>query len=145
MVAQHAPDNAGGVDWGGARRCRFELAPPRNFFYPAVLLLLSEKPRHGYRLIDPLIGLGFGRVDRPTVYRALADLTRDGLLESWNAEPSAGSTRHVYALTDAGRRALDEWMDIVGEEYDRLGDVLQRYALLDHHPRQPLRPASVRA
>jgi PadR family transcriptional regulator, regulatory protein PadR len=127
--------------WNDPPHCRFELAPPRHFVYPAILLLLSEKPRHGYRLIDPLSDLGFGPADRPTVYRALADLERDGLLESWDAEPKAGATRHVYALTEAGRAALDRWMQILADERDRLDAVLDRYALLDQPPRLPSRPS----
>lgn len=127
--------------WNDPPHCRFELAPPRHFAYPAILLLLSEKPRHGYRLIDPLSDLGFGPADRPTVYRALADLERDGLLESWDAEPKAGATRHVYALTEAGRATLDRWMQILGDERDRLHAVLDRYALLDQPPSIPSKPA----
>jgi PadR family transcriptional regulator PadR len=126
--------------WTDPPHCRFELAPPRHFVYPAILLLLSEKPRHGYRLVDPLGSLGFGPPDRPTVYRALADLERDGLLESWDAEPKAGATRHVYALTEAGRAALDRWMQILAGGRDRFDAVLDRYALLDQPARLPSSP-----
>ena len=81
--------------WPGPQS-RFELAPPRRFLLPAVLLLLSEEPGYGYHLAKGLQGLRFGRVDRPSVYRALAQLERDGLVESWaGAQPArpAGSTR----------------------------------------------------
>jgi len=139
-----APDGSGAEGWAEPSHCRFELSPPRHFVYPAILLLLSEKPRHGYRLVDPIMGLGFGPVDRPTVYRALADLERDGLLESWNAEPQAGATRHVYAVTDAGRRALGRWMDVLIAEREELDRVVQRYVLLDHHPRAFPAPAAAR-
>lgn len=107
--------------------CTFEVAAPRHFLYPALLLLLSEEPRHGYRLVDALLRLGFGPVDRASVYRALGDLEADGLLYSWSASPTAGSTRHVYALTDEGVLALDEWMAIVEKERASLAAVLKRY------------------
>jgi DNA-binding PadR family transcriptional regulator len=103
------------------------LSPPRHFLYPAVLLLLAEEPRHGYRLGDALAGLGLGRMDRPSVYRALADLEHDGLARSWDAAPTAGSTRHVYAITPAGEEALEAWMSIVAKERDSLELALQRY------------------
>jgi PadR family transcriptional regulator AphA len=106
--------------------------------YPAILLLLSEKPRHGYRLLDPIAGLGLGGVDRPSVYRALADLERDGLVAKWDAEPKAGATRHVYAVTEAGRQALEHWMGVLATERDELDRVVERYALLSH-PRLPAR------
>jgi DNA-binding PadR family transcriptional regulator len=61
------------------------------------------------------------------VYRALGDLEADGLLYSWSASPTAGSIRHVYALTDEGAFALDEWMETVEKERACLAAVLKRY------------------
>jgi DNA-binding PadR family transcriptional regulator len=109
------------------RCCRFDLAPPRHFLYPAIMLLLAEQPRHGYRLVDALLALGFGPVDRSSVYRSLGELERDGLLDSWSAEPTAGTTRHVYAPTDAGGEALRTWMGVVEKERDCLTTVLKRF------------------
>ena len=105
---------------------------PATSSIPALLLLLAEEPRHGYRLVDALLRLGFGPFDRPSVYRALADLESDGLLRSWSASPTAGSTRHVYALTEDGLTALEAWMTVVDEQRARLAAVLKRYdALLE--------------
>ena len=56
---------------------RFELAPPRRFILPAILLLLSERPGYGYGLVPRLAEFRFGPVDRPAVYRALAQLERE--------------------------------------------------------------------
>ncbi len=111
--------------------CRFEFAPPRHFLYPAILLLLAEQPRHGYRLVDAYLGLGFGPVDRPAVYRALAELQRDGLILSWGEVPTAGSIRHVYDLTPVGRDQLRKWMAVTLEKRDRLTQVLDRYDRLE--------------
>jgi PadR family transcriptional regulator len=147
-MSEQAPGGSPADPWRDPARCHFEVSPPRHFVYPAILLLLSEKPRNGYRLIDPILGFGFGGVDRPTVYRALADLERDGLLESWEAEPKAGATRHVYAVTAAGRLALDHWMGVLAAERNGLDRVMQRYAILDHPQMNPagaavaLRPAA---
>jgi DNA-binding PadR family transcriptional regulator len=114
----------------GPTQCQFSKAPPRHFLYPALLLLLSEEPRHGYRLVDALLRLGFGPFDRPSVYRALADLETDGLLRSWSASPTAGSTRHVYGVTEAGAEALAAWMAVVEEERSSLDAVLKRYEVV---------------
>ncbi len=100
---------------------------PRHFLYPSLLLLLAEEPRHGYRLVDSLLRLGFGPVDRPSVYRALGELEADGLLHSWETSSTAGSPRHVYGVTDAGHRQLDRWMAVVADERDALQGVLKRY------------------
>lgn len=107
--------------------CHFANAAPRHFLYPALLLLLAEEPRHGYRLVDALLRLGFGPFDRPSVYRALAELECDGLLRSWSASSTAGSTRHVYAVTDEGFAVLATWMGVVDEERSSLETVLKRY------------------
>ncbi len=112
---------------GDAPRCRFEVAPPRHFIYPALLLLLAEQPRHGYQLVDSWLRLGFGPVSRPSVYRALGELEADGLLDSWYAEPTAGSARHVYALSGAGRERLDEWAGIIMSERDALVNFVKRF------------------
>ena len=114
---------AGGPD----RRCHFEVSPPRHFLYPSLLLLLAEEPRHGYRLVDSLLRLGLGPIDRPSVYRALAALEGDGLLHSWEAMPDAGATRQVYGVTPAGHVMLARWMAVVGDERDAFEMVLKRY------------------
>jgi poly-beta-hydroxybutyrate-responsive repressor len=108
-------------------QCQFTKSAPRHFLYPALLLLLAEEPRHGYRLVDALLRLGFGPFDRPSVYRALADLEADGLLRSWSASSTAGSTRQVYAVTDDGFDALATWMSVVEDERAALETVLKRY------------------
>lgn len=110
--------------------CQFSKAAPRHILYPALLLLLAEEPRHGYRLVDALLRLGFGPFDRPSVYRALAELEGDGLLHSWSASPTAGSTRHVYAVTESGFEVLAAWMDVVELSRAALEMTLKRYDTL---------------
>ena len=125
----------------GDPRCHFATAAPRHFLYPALLLLLIEEPRHGYRLVDALLRLGFGPFDRPSVYRALADLEKDGHLRSWSASPTAGSTRCVYAVTDDGLDALAAWMAVIDDEQALLAAVLKRYdAVLDTQTVTDVRP-----
>ncbi|MGH9054623.1 MAG: helix-turn-helix transcriptional regulator [Acidimicrobiales bacterium] len=106
---------------------RFELAPPRRFILPAILLLLSERPGYGYGLVPSLQELRFGHVDRPAVYRALGSLERDGFVEAAAQNPTAGPARRVYRVTPLGERVLRAWMGVVKEEHDRLGQVLRRY------------------
>src|ERR1700682_2971716 len=106
---------------------RVGLAPPRRFVLPAILLVLSEQPGHGYSLQKALEQLRFGHVDRPTVYRALAQLESDGLVESWSAAPKAGQARRVYGVTALGERVLRIWMSVIKDERDCLDRVLRRY------------------
>jgi PadR family transcriptional regulator PadR len=106
---------------------RFDLAPPRHFLLPALLLLLAEEPDHGYRLVARARALRFGPVDRPNIYRALSQLEADRLVEVTETA-TAGRERRVYELTDAGRYALRTWMGVVKEDRDSLDRVLRRYA-----------------
>jgi DNA-binding PadR family transcriptional regulator/polyisoprenoid-binding protein YceI len=123
-------DSAATAGWRNGSRSRFDLTPPRHFVLPAILLLLSEEPGYGYHLAQRLTELRFGRVDRPSVYRALAQLESDGLVESAPSEPRPGQPGHerrVYGVTEHGERVLRAWMGVIKEERDRLDNVLRRY------------------
>jgi len=79
--------------------------------YP-FLALLATGPRHGYEL-KQMLEQRFGSVLTPLnagqVYTTLQRLERDGLVRG---EDVPGDTRQkrLYALTEAGRRALREWV-----------------------------------
>jgi PadR family transcriptional regulator len=115
------------VSWQPNRHSRFEVAAPRHFLLPAILLLLAEEPRHGYGLAKGVYALQLGRVDRPSVYRALAQLESDGLIGSSPVEPRPGQSRRVYSLTAQGEQALRLWMGVIKQERDGLDRVLRRY------------------
>jgi DNA-binding PadR family transcriptional regulator len=115
------------VGWQANRHSRFEVAAPRHFLLPAILLLLSEEPRHGYGLAKGVQTLQVGRVDRPSVYRALAQLEGDGLIGSSPDEQRTGQSRRVYSLTEQGEQALRHWMGVIKQERDGLDRVLRRY------------------
>jgi DNA-binding PadR family transcriptional regulator/polyisoprenoid-binding protein YceI len=106
---------------------RFELAPPRRFVLPAILLSLTEQPGYGYGLVPRLKEFHFGHVDRPAVYRALAQLETDGLVEAASENPTAGQARRVYSVTALGERVLRVWMGVIKQEHDYLGQALRRY------------------
>ena len=117
----------GTLPTGDEGASRFELAPPRRFVLPAILLLLSEQPGYGYGLVPRLEEFQFGHIDRPAVYRALAQLETDCLVEARSQSPTAGQSRRVYSLTPMGERVLRVWMGVIKEEHDYLGQVLRRY------------------
>ena len=119
--------NATTVGWQPSRRSRFELAAPRHFLLPAILLLLAEAPQHGYSLAKGVDELRVGHVDRPSVYRALAQLELDGLVGSSPEAPRAGQGRRAYCLTEEGEQVLRSWMGVIKQERDGLDRVLRRY------------------
>jgi PadR family transcriptional regulator, regulatory protein PadR len=96
-----------------------------RFGEPALLLLVSRGPTHGYELLERLPSLiGEERVDVGNVYRALRALEDDGLVVSeWRAD-LPGPAKRSYTLTDQGRALLDAWLDSLGTLRDSLATFL---------------------
>jgi poly-beta-hydroxybutyrate-responsive repressor len=98
-----------------------------RFGEPAVLLLLRERPAHGYELLEQLPELTGERVDMGNLYRFLRLLEADGLVSSeWDDEAS-GPSKRVYELSDEGRKLLDEWASALRAAQGRTDDFLTRY------------------
>ena len=81
----------------------------------AVLAVVAEQPTHGFAVAKELgADADLGRiwtVPRPLVYRALATLERDGLIEAIGAEPGArGPNRTRIRATRTGQRAVAQWL-----------------------------------
>ncbi len=121
--------------WGGAR-CRWEVGPGEwsvrarveRFGEPAVLLLLHERPAHGYDLLDPLATLtGEKRTDMGNLYRALRALEDESLVSSEWRDDLPGPSKRVYELTDSGRGLLDRWAEALGEARRQIDEFLGRY------------------
>ena len=96
---------------------------------PAVLLLLRERPRHGYDLVEslvPLVGDG-ATVDLGNLYRLLRSLEGERFVSStWNAE-APGPARRVYEITPAGARLLDTWAVALRSAEATITSYLARY------------------
>jgi PadR family transcriptional regulator len=99
-----------------------------RFSEPALLLLLRERPTHGYELLEELPSFtGEARTDMGNLYRILRALEEDGLVTShWEAgEP--GPAKRTYELTGEGRRLLDEWAAALRRSRERIDAFLDRY------------------
>lgn len=81
-------------------------ALPKNFLRPCLLLLLRERPAHGYELCDRLQTLGFEAEDHGRLYRALRRLEADGCVRSSWSPSHNGPYRRVYEVTEVGTHAL---------------------------------------
>src|SRR6266508_2235206 len=82
-----------------------------RFVEPALLLLLRERPMHGYDLLDRITDLApqEGRVDLGNLYRVLRALEEEGIVTSEWDDSLPGPAKRVYRLTASGRRLLDRW------------------------------------
>jgi DNA-binding PadR family transcriptional regulator len=108
------------ADGSWAVRARVE-----RFGEPALLLLLSHGPTHGYELLERLPTLlRDERVDVGNVYRALRALEEEGLVVSeWQAD-LPGPAKRTYTLTAEGRTALDAWIDSLESLRDGLTEFI---------------------
>ncbi len=99
-----------------------------RFAEPALLLLLRERPAHGYDLLERLPELtGEQRVEMGNLYRLLRALEEEGLVASeWDAA-SPGPAKRRYALTAAGERLLDQWAEALRRAQERTSEFLKRY------------------
>ena len=96
---------------------------------PALLLLVADRPTHGYELLERLPELvGEERVDVGNVYRALRALEEEGLVASeWRAD-LPGPAKRTYRLTDDGQVVLAHWLDslaVLRDEVTRFLDLAQ--------------------
>lgn len=93
--------------------------PPHDFH---VLLTLLESPRHAYGLSAAVQGgQGDVRLEIGSLYRILARLTGQGLIEAFNPPAAAEgheARRHYYRISPFGRR-------VAAAEASRLEAVLR--------------------
>ena len=125
---------------------------PRQFLVPCVLLLLRERPAHGYELLERLPGIGFARpqrngryADSGSVYRVLHKLEREGLVRSIEAPATARERRRVYESTQAGRAELGRKVEALSEASERLGAFAWRYERSRPRSSRALAPAKERS
>jgi PadR family transcriptional regulator, regulatory protein PadR len=98
-----------------------------RFGEPAVLLLLRERPAHGYELLEQLPELTGERVDMGNLYRFLRLLEAEGLVSSEWDDEAPGPSKRVYELTEDGRTLLDEWAGALRDSQARTDEFLTRY------------------
>lgn len=117
------------------------IARPKPLIVAHLLLLLAEQPRHGYELAASLKSWQFEGVTPSLVYRELARLEDDGLVQSfWAASQARGPARHMYEVTPAGRQALAGCADDIDGLISHLTGFLSRFA--GAQPGNDERPAS---
>ena len=89
-----------------------------------ILRLVSDKPMHGYEVMQALEeeSCGWYQASPGSVYPTLQMLEDEGLVKSREEEG-----KKVYEITDAGREYLDEHGDIVEEIFGRIKDFADRF------------------
>ncbi len=98
----------------------------KRFILPSLLLLLAEKPSHGYALQGKLVEMGVveEKVPLPAIYRILNHAESAGLVHSEVViEEGRGPARKVYRLTDVGMEALSSWY----EQMEKIGRIADEF------------------
>jgi len=104
------------------------LARVERFAEPALLLLLRERPAHGYDLLERLPELtGEAKVEMGNLYRLLRALEVEGLVSSEWDDSSPGPAKRRYSITPAGERLLDHWSEALRRSQERTQRFLTRY------------------
>lgn len=108
-----------------AHACECGTGMPRHLIRPLILLLLAEKPCHGYELIGRLgkLELGLDSMDPSIIYRVLRQMENEGLATSRLNDSGSGPARKVYELTPEGLDVLDAWSVNLGA----LGSMLKKF------------------
>lgn len=122
---------------GRGTRCRRRVGPDRwevharveRFVEPTLLLLLAERPRHGYELLEriPEVAREERRMDLGNLYRVLRGLEEDGIVASqWDAG-IPGPAKRVYRLTTAGETLLGQWSEALVATREVIDGFVNRY------------------
>jgi PadR family transcriptional regulator PadR len=114
--AEHCPGGGGG-GW------------VRGFLQPRLILLLLQKPAHGYDLMERLAEeTRLPGADPGLLYRTLRQMEQDGLLSStWDTE-GQGAARRLYTVTPEGIEFLHSWARQIERLRQHLGQFLSDYA-----------------
>ncbi len=99
----------------------------RGLLHPFLLLLIHERPGHGYDLIERLPCLGISDAEPGHVYKVLRGLERERLVASaWVTSPT-GPARRRYELTAAGMTELETSMTRLAQLQRALETCLARW------------------
>ncbi|MDN5346498.1 MAG: hypothetical protein PWP65_62 [Clostridia bacterium] len=116
----------------GGKDCGCRGTRMEGFLQPCLLLMLYEKPTHGYELMENMGRLGFweGVPDAGAVYRNLRRMEEEGLVKSnWSTEGS-GPARRLYEITREGIDLLHDWAVAIRRHKAALETFLKRYESL---------------
>jgi DNA-binding PadR family transcriptional regulator len=88
---------------------------------PAILVILSESPLHGYGIaerIGDMPSFSGSKPDVSGIYRFLKTMERKELVVgTWDLS-EGGPARKCYQITPAGQQCLQEWVKTL-EDYQR--------------------------
>ena len=84
---------------------------PKGLLKPLVLKLLSERPMHGFELMEQIFEKtnGMWRPGPAAIYPTLEWLEANGYIKSDETEKRSEKTRRQYSITKKGTEALEDY------------------------------------
>lgn len=105
---------------------------------PAILVVLTEGPSHGYRIVERVGKMSLSGGQNPNasgVYRVLKQMEARGLVaSSWTLSDS-GPAKRSYELTTTGEACLKRWIGTLTAYRDGISSLLRsaRKAVAPEH------------
>ena len=86
---------------------KFENAMKIGFISALILIVLEKNPSYGYKICKQIEErtLGIWNPPSSTMYTALRDMTRKGLID-FSEKQVEGRNRKIYAVTPRGKETL---------------------------------------
>ena len=115
---------------GGEKKhdgCCGKKQPMQRFMETSLLVLLAKQTGHGYSLSEQLKDFGFGDINVSTLYRIMRKMEERGWVSSSWEQGNKGPQRRMYTITQDGRTALEEWIDVFAQRRSNIEMLLGRY------------------
>jgi len=100
-----------------------------RFMEICLLLLLYQEASHGYTLAEQLDTFGFSKkeLNMGSLYRTLRKMEKDALVSSCWEEGRQGPKKRVYQITEAGKRNLGNWIEVLKKRRERISKLINYY------------------
>jgi len=94
---------------------------------PVLLVLINERPRYGYTLLNDLEALGMGTIHPSVVYRTLREMEDlDWIRSAWDTSQTQGPPRRIYSLTEKGVPIMRNWQQELEKVQKIISEFLSR-------------------
>lgn len=74
-----------------------------------LLSLIEEEASYGYEMVSKLRDRGLDLASEGSIYPLLSRLQKQGMIEGYLVQSSAGPARKYYRMSDEGREILESW------------------------------------
>ena len=99
----------------------------QRFMEICLLVLLYNKPSHGYSLAEKLGEYGFLNLNVSTLYRTLRKMEKDTWVNSTWEQSGKGPKRRVYVITKTGKQELNVLIKVLELRKSRIEKILNQY------------------